>query len=981
MMYRPLITTIRCATLFVRTTAGAVIIALLAMLSLPLSVSAAVVPFEEQSAEAQFSATVQQLEVLLTQAEDKLNANQDISAEQAQIDALRADLVVLDQAVMQNFTDIEADLQAKGLPAVILNRHAGAVATYQQERDTLLANLDALNQAPDVTTRKAKAKAAKDHLKAKKNKRSQQPFDPNNLPNRSLKADPNNTPRMTPAEYVQAGLISNPTVKLAALGDFTFDKLPGANDPAYLAATTEVTLSPAIQAKVAELNHDAVTIFHWVRNNVEWQPTWGAIQDADLTLSAQRGNAMDISSLLIALLRASGIPARYVHGTIEVPTTEFKNWAGGFEDAGAAADFAASGGIPIGNVVSGGQITKHQLEHIWVEAAIDYHPSRGAKNLAADNWVQMDASYKQYNHLQGLDAIAISGIDPDQLAQDFIASGTVNTAESWVTGFDPTILEAAQTQAQTALENYITNNLPNPTVGDVIGGRQTIIEAFPVLPSALPHHVITEGARYGQLPSSLQQKITFGFYTDIFGDISDPLTFPWAQLNNEQVTLSFSPATPDDEAALQSLLPSGQITDISQLPSSIPSYLVNVVPELRVNGQIVKTGSPLQLGEEITFRFDPTFVSQGTIPKQYNVIAGSYLSIAVIGGNVSPDRLTGLQTDLTTTKTILASGNPTQIGTLSREDLLGDMFQAGTLGYFAQYLALSHIAGLQQGAFHNLGAGLGSVGYEPNVDYFFGFPRAIEAGGVALNIPIVNITGTSAPDAVQKKDFTLQIGVLSSTLEHGVPEQMFDDADPNTPAPDAFSAVKALQKAAAQGQRIYQLTQASQSATLANIHHDPTTMDEITNALATGREVITHTDPVSVPGYSGAGYIILDPVTGEGAYKISGGGNGGDHREPIRDAMLQIFSLGKDLALALIDFLPLSLLDLFYSLYDNSNILLDACNGVSALASVLLVSALAIAGFAVGILFPIVYGLLFGILYAAILNQVIIAQTRVCRVY
>ena len=75
MMYRPLITTIRCATLFVRTTAGAVIIALLAMLSLPLSVSAAVVPFEEQSAEAQFSATVQQLEVLLTQAEDKLNAN------------------------------------------------------------------------------------------------------------------------------------------------------------------------------------------------------------------------------------------------------------------------------------------------------------------------------------------------------------------------------------------------------------------------------------------------------------------------------------------------------------------------------------------------------------------------------------------------------------------------------------------------------------------------------------------------------------------------------------------------------------------------------------------------------------------------------------------------------------------------------------------------------------------------------------------
>jgi transglutaminase-like putative cysteine protease len=254
-----------------------------------------------------------------------------------------------------------------------------------------------------------------------------------------------------------------------------------------------VTLSPAIEAKAAELNHDPVAIYRWVRNNVEWQPTWGAIQDADLTLSAKRGNAMDISSLLIALLRASGIPSRYVHGAIEVPTTEFKNWAGGFADSGAAADFAASGGIPIANVVSGGQITKHQLEHVWVEAAIDFHPSRGAKNRDADSWVAMDASYKQYNYLEGLDAVAISGIDPEQLAQNFINSGTVNSAESWVSGFDPAILEAAQTQAQSALEDYIANHLPDPTVGDVIGGRQTIVQEYPVLPSALPNRVIAVG--------------------------------------------------------------------------------------------------------------------------------------------------------------------------------------------------------------------------------------------------------------------------------------------------------------------------------------------------------------------------------------------------------------------------------------------------------------------------------------------------------
>src|SRR5581483_2453069 len=120
----------------------------------------------------------------------------------------------------------------------------------------------------------------------------------------------------------------NPTVKLAAVGDFKFDKLAGASDPAYLAETTEVVLTDAIKAKAQELEYNPVKIYHWVRNHVEWLPTWGATQDADVTLGSQRGNAFDIASLLIALLRASGIPARYVHGTIEVPADKFKNWAG-----------------------------------------------------------------------------------------------------------------------------------------------------------------------------------------------------------------------------------------------------------------------------------------------------------------------------------------------------------------------------------------------------------------------------------------------------------------------------------------------------------------------------------------------------------------------------------------------------------------------------------------------------------------------------
>jgi hypothetical protein len=111
----------------------------------------------------------------------------------------------------------------------------------------------------------------------------------------------------------------------------------------------------------------------------------------------------------------------------------------------------------------------------------------------------------------------------------------------------------------------------------------------------------------------------------------------------------------------------------------------------------------------------------------------------------------------------------------------------------------------------------------------------------------------------------------SSALEHAVTEQMFGTEE--QPA-DAISAVKALSKANAEGQRIYHITPENRNTTLPNIGHDAATMAEIRSALNAGKEVITHTSAVTVPGWSGAGYVILDPETGVGAWKIGGGKDG-----------------------------------------------------------------------------------------------------------
>jgi hypothetical protein len=245
--------------------------------------------------------------------------------------------------------------------------------------------------------------------------------------------------------------------------------------------------------------------------------------------------------------------------------------------------------------------------------------------------------------------------------------------------------------------------------------------------------------------------------------------------------------------------------------------------------------------------------------------------VQAVGQVVSTEKLQALQTKLEQTKAVLETQDSAQIAALTRKDILGDMFYAGTLGYYAQLIALGHIAALTQRANANLSAGYGTLGYEPKVNYFFGFPTSIEAGGVVLDIPWSMVSHVSDGDMEKRKQYNLQWGMIGSALEHAVPEQMFQD--PNEPKLEATSAVKALQMASAEGQRTYQITQVNMDTALPNIHHDG--KSEIQAALQAGMTAITHTDSVSVHGWTGAGYIILDSEDNTGAYKISGGLDGG----------------------------------------------------------------------------------------------------------
>jgi len=81
--------------------------------------------------------------------------------------------------------------------------------------------------------------------------------------------------------------------------------------------------------------------------------------------------------------------------------------------------------------------------------------------------------------------------------------------------------------------------------------------------------------------------------------------------------------------------------------------------------------------------------------------------------------------------------------------------------------------------------------------------------------------------------------------------------------------------ASPEGQRIFQIDGENLNQVMPQLNLDFLVENEIRDSVRAGHIVITHTHNVSVLGFNGSGYLVLDPDTLIGAYKISGGNNGG----------------------------------------------------------------------------------------------------------
>ncbi|MEW6054935.1 MAG: hypothetical protein AB1552_14330, partial [Nitrospirota bacterium] len=260
-----------------------------------------------------------------------------------------------------------------------------------------------------------------------------------------------------------------------------------------------------------------------------------------------------------------------------------------------------------------------------------------------------------------------------------------------------------------------------------------------------------------------------------------------------------------------------------------------------------------------------------------------YLGIALDLGRISPEQMTALKTKLEATKAKLEAQD---FSTLTKDDILGDLLYTTALSYHAELGVMNFVSAKTMGVMAITLPSETIFSFELKRTFAFGIPISVSSGGLAMDADrLLNLVKALDGNTEQPKQFFLTSGMNGSALEHSVPEQLF--STPETPA-QGISAVKALQIANEQGIPIYTINQTNINNIFPQLQVDSDVKSDIQNAVNAGKEVTVSKTDIAFNGWTGCGYIIIDPITGAGAYMISGGHSGG---ELLLIGILMIFSV------------------------------------------------------------------------------------------
>ena len=341
-----------------------------------------------------------------------------------------------------------------------------------------------------------------------------------------------------------------------------------------------------------------------MRNAIRPELYHGVLKGPVQTLLESSGNDADTAGLLIALLRAKGIPARYVRGTADLPAP-LAVAVTGTASADRALRAFQRAGVPSEAVNGPGGIAAIRVERVWAEAYVPYANYRGALLDGFEKaWVPLDPGLKRLAPPDGY-VLRSAGFDPVVAFDDYLVAAP---------GLTP--LEFFRERAKAAL----AERRPDVSYEEALARRDVIEQNLGLLPSTLPYAVVAR-AEVGYAPPEPLVH-TARVLVESNGATLLDASFAVPALLGQRLTLSYVPFEADDEEVVR------QYGGLFRTPP----YLVEVKPVLKLGGVVLASGTAgTGLGVKLDFRIELGMPGgQGVVANR--VVAGNLTAIGLAAG-------------------------------------------------------------------------------------------------------------------------------------------------------------------------------------------------------------------------------------------------------------------------------------------------------------------------------------------------------------
>ena len=608
----------------------------------------------------------------------------------------------------------------------------------------------------------------------------------------------------------------------------------------------ETSMTKEMARKADELQ-DAVSIYNYVYNNIRSEFYNGSRKGAIGTFEQGSGNDLDISSLLIAMLRYRGYDANYVTSLAGFTEEQLLKWTK-TDDIKVAEKIYASQNLTL--------------------YFCDY------------NYVQVESEGKTYF----LDACMKEYEKQETIYDQIDAAYSFTDAEAIIENNDLTLFEADMDEAAASIETIQDMDAPVYTY-------KIVPQTFSSLSEEDPHVIDIEPTSYSIIPDEKYDWITIAFNNN------RKVSYHSAELYRKNVIVTYE-VSEDSEELAEFLI--ADTSSIFTLPSEALGQPFSVTPVVYVDGERVLEGPSLKIGQKQNL-YIVNESNGNRIEGTEELNAGEMCSIIFDTGSISANELAeAYNTSLNNTSKInqrdnltvdMTSNNGLDESNVYTADYLGSILRFSGVLYFAQmdkntqYLSEKENINIENTLRFCI------VGFTPEV-FTGGTMDTRQKDGIqkqgryffdVLSNAVQPVSKES--DDVSLRAFNCARGFISSELESAVIEELLNV--------NSTSTVAIFKYAQENNIPIVKLSATSETK-VSDLDISSEDASRLQSEIDKGNSIIMPRSAVTIDDWSGIGYIIVSDGGNTQEFMISGGLKGGSSGIPV--ALCALVNIAIDMA-------------------------------------------------------------------------------------